>query len=700
MIYNTPITLIMKSHLLILIMIFTQPTLVSPRFDCNTCTFCNTPNQCSVPTLNVPYYLFSGGHKSSSGSSTNIIGSHSVYCDGAFSCNDVSLLQVGGQLICSGTEACSDIETLYIHNDAYCFGGSSCSFSWLDSQNTATHTVWCGGEQSCAKASFSKMSRILAHGAYSLYNSFIFSDPNSNSLSVELFGYRAGFGATILCQTGHLCTINCYGSGCLSLHILCYGTCVVHNNSTDTITPIMGTDNINITAVTNNYTVRNDLLCSTKPTNTFDNYRERYEGENIIINVDPICCRGDESCEKIATINSLTNTHYPIVCSGNDACRVDNILNNGDIYCSGYYACYGVKNITAHSLYCGGDASCMSSTITAALEVYCTGRSSCRGTTIWSNGDLNVHLLGTNAGKNADIHCNEGHVCNIHCGGYNSCISVQLRCAGDCLVQCDTDTACPVMGTYCLDVMTCSTVYGPDIYCIGHYSCFGASIWSTTETNIHFIGDYSGLLATIYCREGHRCIIECVGSNSCMDARLQCAGECIVQCDMNTTCPIQLSLSPTATTLNPTTSAPTTFNPTTPIPITSNPTTLNPTTNEPSLFPTVTPSTSPTINPTTNPTISPSKIPTNIPTIQPTTNPTILPSDHPTLSPSKYPTISPSTNPSKSPSVNPTISPTTNPTKIPTNIPTINPTISPSQSPSNNPTTHPTIQYTATPTKM
>ena len=156
-------------------------------------------------------------------------------------------------------------------------------------------------------------------GAYSLRNATIDSiNTFSNSINVILNGYHAGFGTLVICQTGHSCTIDCYGNSCDYLttqgsFTLNYHPTVPQNESVHTVILY---DSLSLTS-------NNDINCNIKPGSyTYDNNTEHQSKPDLVLNdnVPFLCCRGSESCDS-TTIESNVIFSNSIICSGQSACK-------------------------------------------------------------------------------------------------------------------------------------------------------------------------------------------------------------------------------------------------------------------------------------------------------------------------------------------------------------------------------------------
>eukprot|EP01084_Bolivina_argentea_P140840 247534_1 len=549
--------------------------------------WCSTAFQCAGQSINTTEAVYGVGYKSLFGAST--IEAPIIQCAGSFACYNVSLLL--GKILCSGTSSCSYINRIDVINEMYCYGASSCRYSNFNSSTTTIHSVKCEGTTSCEYSQFRNVPRIYAQGAFSLYNSTIYSNESPNNLEVTLKGYQSGFASTIYCQIGHSCTINCDVNGCQMLYISCIGWCTINTNSVDTVIPITrlsqfdGTK-LNLLLYSASSSTENDAACNAQSTVfTYDNDQEHINGHDIILNTDnagPICCRGSSSCNNV-DINVFSNTTTErVVCSGGNSCFVSkNINSNQPVFCEGNKACASSNINSTDIVYCIGDRSCGGSFISNAKTIYCSALRSCEGTMINSSQTINVYLLGKYAGIDGSIHCSVGSQCFVFCKGSLSCFKMIIYCNGECMVECNADSLCP-------QILTPLPTYFPT------YLPSPDPTKQPTETTIS---------PTKHPSLDPTHIPSHVPSE-------------------------QPSRAPTN---------PPSFSPT-----------LSPTTNpsiNPSLSPTFPPTISPSISPTSTSSISPvtSKSPSNTPlllqTYLPTTSPTNIPTDNPTLLPTQSPTV-------------------------------------------------------------
>merc|ERR1712228_1047654 len=90
----------------------------------------------------------------------------------------------------------------------------------------------------------------MGDGAYGLYKATITSKQMvGRTNKLDLRGYRAGYGATYHCLSGHTCNIYCYASGCYMLYLQCDGTCNIIKQSAITPEPVTNINNIQLDAL-------------------------------------------------------------------------------------------------------------------------------------------------------------------------------------------------------------------------------------------------------------------------------------------------------------------------------------------------------------------------------------------------------------------------------------------------------------------
>jgi len=207
--------------------------------DTVTCSGCKACSQC----MSVSTDASAGGNTLCSGheacaSSDEVTAGGDVLCSGPDSCAEVENLWVSGEnkIQCDGPTACSDAVLTAEYGDIECNGRNSCA----DSKVNMKATLWCNGHKSCTQASVktkdgtvechgtdsckqAKLSakKVTAYGYEALAKATIDSTDISE-MTVEVFGYDAGSGATLNCQAGSVCSLVCMNNGCEGLAFNCY----------------------------------------------------------------------------------------------------------------------------------------------------------------------------------------------------------------------------------------------------------------------------------------------------------------------------------------------------------------------------------------------------------------------------------------------------------------------------------------------
>eukprot|EP01084_Bolivina_argentea_P237802 399552_1 len=187
--------------------------------------FCYNSTECARSwVLSDNQDIFGSGYKSLYGEATSITNNYQnnhIYCAGSFACAEISFIDTqlnqshGGDVQCRGSYSCANINgSSYIHAaNVHCFASNSCQ----NSNIKANDVVYCHGSESCVHSNITAQS-VIAQGLHSLYESIIQSNA---TLSVHLPGYQSGFGGTILCKSGDICTVYCYYNGCQMLNLEC-----------------------------------------------------------------------------------------------------------------------------------------------------------------------------------------------------------------------------------------------------------------------------------------------------------------------------------------------------------------------------------------------------------------------------------------------------------------------------------------------
>eukprot|EP01083_Nonionella_stella_P271872 921715_1 len=427
---------------------------------------CTEPYQCVGQTISPASGKFHiNGYKAATGATTSLSNDAAtatyIYCAGSFSCEGISPFTTSAHVHCKSTRSCSNTSmVLTTDKSGKCYGFQSCVSSTLTTADTAI--IWCDGDQSCAYSHINLTSILHGSGTQSLYSATIYSQDSSVTIALE--GQLAGYGATLVCNAGHTCSISCLGrDSCYMLYVDCVNNCVIVADGT--IAPITDINELHIDAIDLNNT---DQMCNTHPNAiTYDAHLDHANSQITIQtgNEGPVCCRGRESCVNTDIIYASANTEA-VVCSGAWSCRVARIdANNGSVHCESADSCLLAEIDGTSYVYCKAMYACDTATITGSRFIMCSGKSSCINSIIYSDGsDLDLYLMGHNAGKTATIYCNQTDWCNIRCIGYTSCAETTLVCDGTCNVYCDTISQCPQDWTSSPTVLPTANTTEPTIH--------------------------------------------------------------------------------------------------------------------------------------------------------------------------------------------------------------------------------------------
>eukprot|EP01084_Bolivina_argentea_P037878 70046_1 len=193
--------------------------------------YCQGKNSCHSAQLSADH-IECGGYGSCQ-SITDTITARNVYCEGTISCSE-SDIKSGVTVNCNANKACFNSK-IQSKDGIFCNGINSCANTQLQSK---MGQITCNGKAACRNsridtqdikaygqfgAAFSVLTadKIHAMGYYSLLYANIDS-LNRNKITVKMYGSVAGYGATMLCQQGSICTLDCKGTGCLHMELICF----------------------------------------------------------------------------------------------------------------------------------------------------------------------------------------------------------------------------------------------------------------------------------------------------------------------------------------------------------------------------------------------------------------------------------------------------------------------------------------------
>ena len=139
-----------------------------------------------------------------------------VYCEGAYSCINSDGIFVNDNLQCLGLMSCSNSTLTNTNNEIYCHGEYSCFNSIIYSYGTNSgENFECFGVGSCMESIIYLKNWILFSAMNAGKDSIIHIE--NNNTVIEFEGAWAGDGATVICDNGYLCHIDCWDNNCNGL---------------------------------------------------------------------------------------------------------------------------------------------------------------------------------------------------------------------------------------------------------------------------------------------------------------------------------------------------------------------------------------------------------------------------------------------------------------------------------------------------
>jgi len=232
-------------------------------------------------------------------------------------------------------------------------------------------------------------------------------------------------------------------------------------------------------------------------------------------------CLAADSCQ-----NAQIGGVRAVQCNAKFGCRgatkISTQSTNGLIACNGHGACLDVVD-TMSGIYveCTGSAACSHSSIKAFMDAQCGGFESCREAHIVSDNDA-VYCTATRSCSEATIVANTA---DVVCSADKSCEYGEISAAS--------------LKSYGLRSSAFSVIDAANIIGFGSFSLSYADVDSVNRASlsVRLWGDFSGYGATLVCRSGSQCAVDCKGSG-CMHSELLClyGSTCEVEpaeCDVN-----------------------------------------------------------------------------------------------------------------------------------------------------------------------
>mmetsp|Transcript_35157 Transcript_35157/g.31007 ORF Transcript_35157/g.31007 Transcript_35157/m.31007 type:complete len:662 (+) Transcript_35157:53-2038(+) len=415
-----------------------------------------------------------------------------AYCAGDSACNHAGVFTVGNILHCSGNDACSSMRlSLGDNGEMYCTGYEACSFAKVnpDSSTGRIKSLLCSGVEGCRFAQINSVNKLQAYGSRSLWGATISDtsliqaygkksllqatvDSDSvNTMNVKLFGFAAGSGANIICRDGATCNIVCKGNACAGLTFSC------NPGSTCNISP-------SACKLDNSVTNVRGIRCPTVDNGvTAQSLDEDYNDD----------ANNNEENGVISKESLTTN------CNAANECEGQTISHGNNVFCSGYQGCLNADlSVDDGLLGCGGDAGCKGSKIYLTSPyldpVTCGGNRGCYQSNITSVNQ-NIECYGQyGCAESVLIASND----DIECQGKGSCAESVIR--GNTILANGEEAA------------RAATIYGASsVDGLGYYSLTYSIIDSdgVTSLNVNVQGNLAGYGATLICRDGSDCTLNC-----------------------------------------------------------------------------------------------------------------------------------------------------------------------------------------------
>ena len=693
-----------------------------------------------------------------------------IYCSGSYSCyqsRNIKFIDIGSAtsvytIYCNGLRSCSDvynISTLQISDgitplyggSVDCDGSMSCMNSnmYLFVSDTFYSGLTCCGFRSCANSYVESYSgnSVRIYGYLAAENATFVS--KTTSITYTFYGVESGKNATIICEIGDTCSINCYSNACNTLTL----QCADGNSSSCTFDIDCGVDGQEAeysTICPNGYLLDAAITIPSFANQSFDNQFSTFENSHVAcndanltnltyssypVNCDDyrectnqtlqssiICCTAAEGCYQTLNISSAITQQQQdleylaaIRCDGQESCnRISGKImatNGGSMYMTGKRASQSLSTMistnTEYDIICSGCQSCVNvNPMTNANNIYCLSFASCYFANINENVN-NVFAYGDFSAPSTNIYnvkdsiyCATRWSCqssdinnvvnNVYGLGLEALYNAQISNVGNNVM---------VAGYRVLIFGDVSNV--ANVICIGYEACMSTDIANVTNIMANGYNVLSD--ATVVSNRGGLSFT--IKINGTIDDDYE------ITCSINDTCFIYCESSDACTNLNLHCdgSCCVDCDESNGINCPSNVTGPGYTD---CIFSNVVPTMNPSIHPTRITTQAPSKHPSSLPSSDPSNNPTSDPTNNPTSDPSNNPTINPSNNPTNNPTSDPTSDPTSNPTtmsptQLPSNVPTtaIKPTINPTRNPSvvsttSDPSGYPTMSPTHMPTRI
>ena len=410
--------------------------------------YCSDAYSCYGQSLAISLFLECNGYHSCGKADIALTASSTINCAGSYACFAATKLTTLGAVSCRGLFSCAYVNYIYpSSSDTYCYGEQSCVNSTI--YDTSGRDVRCYGALSCYGATLYISGDAQFEGFYSGENAVVSS--SDSSIFVQLYSMCGN--VTVICNSGHTCTIDCYESGCNRAIFNGTGTFIFdcNNNPQESDAcpgssgrvlssfmldegynefisdPTIQTIGAKLSPLEKGSIDSNDNVYDPCNETTANAIHCANDSEctsiNVTNHIGPICCSGSDSCNLWSNIKTTTSLsvlnssdiidNTAIRCDGYWSCKYGTILanvgdifysasgggtqssaesgNNGNIYVTGNSG-GTFSDFSGDTVYCLVEAGCWASTIYESENIWVVGsRPFARGTAFNITNEIYCH---------------------------------------------------------------------------------------------------------------------------------------------------------------------------------------------------------------------------------------------------------------------------------------------------------------------
>ena len=430
-----------------------------------------------------------------------------VWCNGAKSCYNSSIIRRTliksftsnsttpifknpneNTMYCNGMSSCAFVKHLEnINGSIHCNGQYSCANSVIILK---TGTLACQGSHACENSTIMVSSEAKVHifGYMATHNAVFYSTGSNAHVLLSFQGINSADGATVICGDNHDCTIQCYGSGCDNLDMICNSS--ISCNFHRTCGPAYdGGDICSNNAASYKLLDESAILFKNLTTRVKQFLNQSYALSASEISSCSVSCNDLYSCENgfwgswdVGNYSFNTNYNNNTIRYTNQTLHMRIILQNYDkglICCNGERSCVMARNLSTWNV--------SSSRLGAAI--LCDGYQSC--------ADIDEYIV---AKKRGDIHVRAWNGLGSHDYQFKIATSNKNNIFCTATAACSYHTLIQSDNVFCTARQACSSdaqirnvnniwvvvAYGAsyskfkdihnNVYCIASNACYGSTI--------------------------------------------------------------------------------------------------------------------------------------------------------------------------------------------------------------------------------